>query len=157
MAELSGSRALAGRRLAARAAIVATVLAYSWWATTFRSFTWQMRITTALPGVVLLAAAARDHRKRITLRAWLSEWRTVLGDSHPSLPVRSKVAWRAGTVVWSLLIAAISGWELMARLNSPRPQYPTISSMAGALTQSHAVRFLVFVLWLLLGRDLLRR
>ncbi len=157
MAGLSEARSLAGRRLAGRAAVVATVLAYSWWATTFRAFTWPMRITTALPGVVLFAAAARDHRRRAGLRAWLSQWRTVLGDAHPYLPIRSKVAWRAGTVVWSLLIAAIAGWELMARLNGPRSQYPTISSMADALTQSHAIRFLVFVLWLLFGRDLLRR
>jgi hypothetical protein len=157
MAGLSEARSLAGRRLAGRAAAVATVLAYSWLATTFRAFTWPMRITTALPGVVLFAAAARDRRRRARLRVWLSQWRTVLGGAHPYLPVRSKVAWRAGTMVWSLLIAAIAGWELMARLNGPRSQYPTISSMVGALTQPHAIRFLVFVLWLLFGRDLLRR
>jgi hypothetical protein len=157
MAGLSQARSLARRRLPGRAAAVAAVLAYSWWATTFRPFTWPIRITTALPGVVLFAAAARDHRGRARLRALLSEWRAVLGDTRSHLPVRGKVAWRAGTVVWSLLIAAIAGWELMARLNGPRSQYPTISSMVDALTQSHTIRFLVFVLWLLFGRDLLRR
>jgi hypothetical protein len=157
MAWLSEPRSLAGRRLAARAAVAATVLAYSWWATALRSFTWPMRVATALPGVALLVAASRDRRRRGSLRAWLSGWRAVLGSAHPRLPVRSKVAWRAGTVVWSLLIAAIAGWELIARLHGPRSQYPTISSMAGSLTQPHAVRCLVFVLWLLFGRDLLRR
>jgi hypothetical protein len=157
MAGLSAPLAVVVRRLTARPVVIVAVLAYCWWATTFRAFTWPMRIATAVPAVVLLVAAARDRRRRISLRAWMSEWRAVLGDAHRSLPVRNKVAWRAGTVVWSLLVAAVAGWELMARLHAPRSEYPTISSMVDALTQSHAVRFLVFVLWLLFGRDLLRR
>ena len=150
-------RLTASRHLAWRAAAAAAVLAYSWWVTTFRSFTWPIRIATALPGAVVLVAAWRDRRRRSSLRAWLSVWRAVLGRAHRSLPVKARVAWRAATVVWSLLIAAVAGWELMARLHSPRTEYPTISSMVGSLTQSHAVRFAVFVLWLLFGRDLLRR
>jgi hypothetical protein len=157
MAGLSESRPVSARRLAGRAAIAAAVLAYCWWATTFRPFTWPIRIATALPGVVLFIAAARDRRRRISLRAWRSEWREALRGAHHSLPVESKVAWRAGTVVWSLLIAAVAGWELMARFHSSRSEYPTISSMADSLTQSHAIRFLVFVLWVQFGRDLLRR
>lgn len=157
MAGLSESRPVAARRLAGRAATAIAVLAYCWWATTFRAFTWPIRITTALPGVVLLIAAARDRRRRIKLRVWVSEWRAALKGAHRSLPVESKVAWRAGTAVWSLLIAAVASWELMARFHSPRSEYPTISSMADSLTQSHPIRFLVFVLWLLFGRDLLRR
>lgn len=157
MAGLSESRPVVARRLAGRAAIAVAVLAYSWWATTFRPFTWPIEVATAVPGVVLFFAAARDRRRRISLRAWRSEWREVLRGAYRSLPVEGKVAWRAGTVVWSLLIAAVTSWELMARLHSPRSEYPTISSMADSLTQSHAIRFLVFVLWLLFGRDLLRR
>ena len=155
MAGLSGPTTAAARRLAWGGAVA--VAAYSWWATTFGPFTLAMRITTALPGVALLVATARDRRRRITLRAWLSEWRAVLGDEHPSLPVMSKVDWRAGTVVWSLLVAAITGWELRALMHSPRSRYPTISSIMDWLTQSHTVRSLVFVLWLLFGYDLLRR
>lgn len=157
MAGLSEPRPVSARGLAGRAAIAVAVLAYSWWTTTFRPFTWPIEITTVLPGVVLFFAAARDPRRRISLRAWRSEWREVLRGTHRSLPVARKVAWRAGTVVWSLLIGAATSWELMARLHSPRSEYPTISSMADSLTQSHAIRFVVFVLWLLFGRDLLRR
>jgi hypothetical protein len=51
----------------------------------------------------------------------------------------------------------ISTWELLARLHASRSLYPTLSSLSDSVTRVHAVRFLAFVLWLLFGRDLLRR
>ena len=154
---MSGLASAQTRWRAARLLMVGAVLAYSWWVTTFRAFTWPMRVGTAVPGVVLLLVAARDRRRRLALRAWLSEWLAVLGEARPAVPVRRRVAWRAGTVVWSLLIAAIAGWELMARLHAPRAIYPTLSSLSDSVTRLHPVRFIAFVLWLLFGRDLLRR
>jgi hypothetical protein len=115
-----------------------------------------MRITTAIPGVIVLLLAARDHRRRAAFRAWVASWHLVQGGQESS-PVRRRVVWRAGTMVWALLIAAISVWELLARLHTPRSLYPTLSSLSDSVTRVHAVRFLVFVLWLLFGRDLLRR
>lgn len=144
-------------RPAIRALAVVGVLAYSWWATTFRPFTRPIQIVTAIPGVVVLLIAARNRRRRLGLRVWLSEWKLALSEAHPATAMRHRVAWRAGTVVWSLLIAAIAGWELVARLNAPRSMYPTLSSLSDSVTRLHSVRFLAFVLWLLFGRDLLRR
>jgi hypothetical protein len=157
MAEVRPLEAVQGRwRSPARVAVVVLVLAYSWWVTTFRPFTWQIRVATAIPGVFLLLLAARDHRRRAALRAWVASWRLVQGRHEPS-PLWRRVVWRGGTVYWSLLIAAISVWELLARLHAPRSLYPTLSSLSDSVTRVHAIRFLAFVLWLLFGRDLLRR
>lgn len=158
MAEVRPLGAVQGRwRSPARVAAVATVLAYSWWVTSFRPFTWPMRLATAIPGVLLLVLAARDQRGRAALRAWVASWGLRVDPSGPRRPPRRRIAWRAGTVVWCLLIAAISMWELLARVNAPRSLYPTLSSLTDSVTRLHAVRFLAFVLWLLFGRDLLRR
>jgi hypothetical protein len=40
-----------GWRSPARVAALVSVLAHSWWVTTFRPFTWPIRIATAIPGV----------------------------------------------------------------------------------------------------------
>lgn len=150
--------AVLGRwRSPARVAAVTAVLAYSWWVTTFRPFTWPMRIATAIPGVLLLLLAARDQRRRSALRTWVASWRLLNGGHDQPLPLRRRIIWRGGTVVWTLLILAISAWELLARLHTPRSLYPTLSSLSDSVTRVHAVRFLAFVLWLLFGRDLLRR
>ncbi len=158
MAEVRPLEAIQGRwRSQTRVAAILVVLLYSWWVTTFRAFTWPIRIATAIPGVLLLVVAARDRRRRSALRAWVSSWRLVLEERDPPLPLWRRVVWRGGTVVWSLLIAAIASWELLARMHAPRSIYPTISSLSDSVTRVHAVRFLAFVLWLLFGRDLLRR
>lgn len=158
MAEVRPLGAIQGRwRSRALVAGIGAVLVYSWWVTTFRPFTWPIRIATAIPGLLLLVVAARDRRRRAALRAWVASWRLVAEEPDPPLPLRRRVVWRGGTVVWSLLIAAIASWELLARVHAPRSIYPTLSSLSDSVTRVHAVRFLAFVLWLLFGRDLLRR
>jgi hypothetical protein len=162
MAEVREPSAVQSRwRTPARVAAPVTVLVYAWWVTSFRAFTWPIRIATAVPGVLLLllllVLAVRDRRVRVPLRAWFASWRLTASAQQPPLPLWRRIVWRAGTVVWSLLIVAISTWEVMARLHAPRSLYPTLSSISGSVTRVHAVRFLAFVLWLLFGRDLLRR
>jgi hypothetical protein len=158
MAEVREPPAVLSRwRSPARVAALVMVPVYAWWVTSFRPFTWPIRIATAVPGVLLLVLAARDRRVRVPLRAWFASWRLTASAQQPPLPLWRRIVWRAGTVVWSLLIVAISTWEVMARLHAPRSLYPTLSSISGSVTRVHAVRFLAFVLWLLFGRDLLRR
>jgi hypothetical protein len=138
-------------------AAVAAVLVYAWWVTDFHAFTWPIRIATAIPAVVLLVVAGRDRRTRVPLRAWFASWQLTTGDAALARPLWRRVVWRAGTVVWSVLIVTIAVWEVMARLHAPRSLYPTLSSLSDSATQVHGVRFLAFVLWLMFGRDLLRR
>jgi hypothetical protein len=157
MAEVRRLEAVQSRwRSPTRVAAVVSVLVYSWWVTTFRPFTWPIRIGTAVPAVVLVLLAVRDHRRRSALRAWVASWHLVEEGQEPAPPWR-RVVWRAGTVYWTPLIAAISIWELLARFHTPRSLYPTLSSLSDSVNRLHAVRFLTFVLWLLFGRDLLRR
>jgi hypothetical protein len=151
--------AVQGRwRSPARVAAIVSVLAYSWWVTTFQPFTWPIRIAIAIPGVSLLLLAASDRRRRTALRSWVASWHLVQ-DERGQEPARlwRRVVWRGGTVAWTLLIVGISIWELVARFHTPRSAYPTLSSLSDSVTRVHAVRFLAFVLWLLFGRDLLRR
>jgi hypothetical protein len=156
MAEVRAPAVVQGRwRTLVRVAAAAVVLVYAWLVTDFRAFTWPIRIATAVPAVVLLVLASRDRRVRLPLRVWFASWRLTTTD--PRLPLWRRVMWRSGTVVWTLLIVAISAWEVLARLHTPRSLYPTLSSLSGAATRLHALRFLAFVLWLLFGRDLLRR
>ena len=155
---MRASAAVQGRwRTPARVAAVAAVLVYAWWVTDFRPFTWPIRIATSIPAVVLLVLGARDRRPRLPLRTWFASWRLTTGDQQTARPLWRGVVWRGGTMVWTLLIVAVAAWELMARLHLPRSLYPTLSSLSGSATRVHAVRFLAFVLWLLFGRDLLRR
>jgi hypothetical protein len=156
MAEVSARAVAQSRwRTPVRVAAVAAVLVYAWLVTDFRAFTWPIRIATAIPAVTLLVLAARDRRVRVPLRSWFASWRLTTADPRP--PLRRRIVWRAGTVVWTLLIVAISAWEVLARLNTPRSLYPTLSSLSDSATRLHALRFLAFVLWLQFGRDLLRR
>lgn len=138
-----------------RVAAVAAALVYAWLVTDFRAFTWPIRIATTVPAVALLVVAARDRRVRVPLRAWFASWRLTTAD--PRRPLWRRIVWRAGTVVWTLLIVAISAWEVLARLHTPRLLYPTLSSLSDSATRLHALRFLAFVLWLQFGRGLLRR
>jgi hypothetical protein len=156
MAEVRAPAVVQGRwRTPVRVAAAAAVLVYAWLVTDFRAFTWQIRIATAVPAVVLLVLASRDRRVRVPLRVWFASWR--LATTGPRLPFWRRVVWRSGTVVWTLLIVTISAWEVLARLHTPRSFYPTLSSLSDAATRLHALRFLAFVLWLLFGRNLLRR
>lgn len=152
--------AVQGRwRSPARVAAIVSVLAYSWWVTTFRPFTWPIRIATAVPAVFLVLLAFRDRRRRTGLRSWVSSWHLVEREDEDGRepPLWRRVVWRGGTVAWILLIVGITAWELLARFHTPRSAYPTLSSLSDSVTRMHAVRFLAFVLWLLFGKDLLRR
>jgi hypothetical protein len=157
MAEVRPLEAVQGRwRSSARVAVIVSVLAYSWWVTTFRPFTVPIRVGTAVPAVFLILLAIRDRHRRIPLRTWVASWHLVEGGQEPA-PLWRRVVWRRGTVAWTVLIVGISVWELVARFHSPRSVYPTISSLMDSITRIHGMRFLAFVLWLLFGRDLLRR
>jgi hypothetical protein len=147
----------ARRHALAKTAATAALLGYAWVATSLRPFTWPDRLMTAALGVgVLLLAARSPGRHRMTLRRWWAVWRAELrgggaGDE------RRAVAWRLGTAVWGGLILAIAVWELVERFSSPRSAHPTLNSITDPLLAHHLPRFLAYLLWLALGRDLLRR
>lgn len=138
--------------------LAAATVAYAWVATSFRPFTWPARVTTGLPAVALLAAAARWGRRRVSLSQWLGDEREDLVVPRPEDPVRAgSPMFRRGEAIWFVVFGALVGWELVSLFQSPRSLHPTISSLTNAIGTVHPAHALLFVLWLSFGWDLLRR
>jgi hypothetical protein len=129
------------------------VLAWAWWATSLRPFTWPARVAIAAPALVVLGDAFRRRGGRLRLGVWLAALHQALTSPPPWRPA----GLLAGGVVWAGLVAAVAAWELVALFGSPRTSHPTLSSISGPVLAVHPARFLAFLLWLTLGWDLLRR
>ena len=104
----------------------------SWWATGLRPFTLPAAAVTIGAGLVALAVGARGRRPA----------------SRPQLP---------GIRLWVLLALALGAWELVAFLQHPRLDHPTLSSLTDSLLQGHPARAVAFLAWLGVGADLARR
>ncbi len=117
--------------------LVAGTIAYSWIAAGFHPFTWPMRITTALPILLVLALACRDPDRDG------EEWNGRI--------------YRRGLWVWATLFVLLVVWELIAYVGSPRHDHPTLSSIAETVMSTQATRALVFGVWLGVGAALLGR
>ena len=118
--------------------LMAPILAgFVWWATELRPFTAPAFWVTLSAGVGTIALG----------------WR-----ARPGAPATAPGPEpRSGYLVWALLAAALAGWELVAFLQLPRAEHPTLSSLANAIFGSHAVRFMAFALWLAAGFGIARR
>lgn len=136
--------------------VVGTVVAaalggYAWWATGFLPFSWPDRLAVGVPAIVVLCVAAiRSRRSRTTLRRWAHDLRAEMRRHAPT-----KV--RLGIAGWVVILGTLTIWELVEFFQSPRAAHPTLSSMTEALLAYHPIRAAVFVLWVALGVDFLRR
>ena len=104
---------------------------YAWWAAGLRPFTWPALAAVGAAGiaVILLGTARR----------------------------RETAALPDGALVWAVLVALLAGWELAAYLQAPRPDHPTLSSLANEILDWRPARALAFMVWLGAGVDLARR
>lgn len=120
-------------RPAAIAAGATGLFAYAWWATGRSPFT-----TTATLAVVGagLAAMAVGHARR------------PQNESRPA---------RAGAGRWVVVLIALAGWQLLAYVQQPRSEHPTLSSLSNAALENHTVRALAFAVWLVAGARFARR
>jgi hypothetical protein len=120
-------------RPAVHAAGAAGVFAYAWWATGRSPFT-----TTATLAVVGagLAAMAVGHARR------------PQNETRPT---------PAGAVRWVVVLVALAGWQLLAYVQQPRSEHPTLSSLTNAALESHTGRALAFTAWLVAGSRFARR
>lgn len=109
------------------------VVAYAWWATGLRPFSWPALVAVEAAGIVAIAIGAR---RRLPLEARPSE---------------------RSLMVWGALLAVLAGWELAAYLQSPREEYPTLSSLANVALEPRPVRAAAFVVWLAVAGMLARR
>lgn len=120
-------------RVTAYAAGIAGVFVYAWWATDRRPFT--ATATLAVVGAGLVAMAT-GHARRPE------------GQERPGF---------AGAVGWVVLLVALAGWQLLAYVQEPRSEHPTLSSLTNAALDSHAGRAVAFVSWLVVGFWIARR
>jgi hypothetical protein len=103
-------------------------------ATGLRPFTGPALIVTLLSGLAAIIAGSRREARR------------------PSGPPR-----HGGSSVWAVLFLALIVWELAAFTGLPRADHPTLSSLANTALDSHPVRTMAFLLWLVGGAALARR
>jgi hypothetical protein len=115
------------------AAGTAGVFAYAWWATGRRPFT--ATATLAVVGAGLATMAIGQARR-------------PRNDARPAL---------ADAVGWLVLLVALAGWQLLAYVQEPRAEHPTLSSLTNAALDTHTGRALAFAAWLVGGFQLARR
>jgi hypothetical protein len=124
-------------RLARPAAVATLALAlagYAWWATALRPFTLPSLAATLAGGLLFI----------------------ITGSRFRAAPEASTQA-TAGAVVWAVLLLLLVVWELIAFLQYPRADHPTLSHLANMVLDDHPVRALAFLIWLLFAMDLARR
>jgi hypothetical protein len=63
----------------------------------------------------------------------------------------------AGIATWAALAATAGAWQLVAYLQHPRADHPTLSSLANEVLDSHLARAVTFVVWIAAARGLARR
>lgn len=120
-------------RPAVRAAGAAGVFAYAWWAIGRSPFT--TTATLAVAGAGLAAMAIGQARR-------------PQNEARPA---------RAGAVRWVVVLVALAVWQLLAYVQHPRSEHPTLSSLANAALESHTARALAFAAWLVAASRLARR
>lgn len=120
-------------RLAAYVVGAAAVLAYAWWATGLRPFSGPLTAAIVGAGIVAMAIGHAAVLPRVT-------------GSVPGSAAR-----------WLALIAALAAWQLVAFVQHPRSDHPTLSSLTNLVLDSHPVRALAFGAWLVAGALLARR
>lgn len=121
-------------RAASRWLAAAVLLGFAWLAGGLSSFTGPAEVTTYAAVAAILGCAAVRRPDRA--------------------PVRPT---RTGIAVWTVWLAAVTGWELWALFSVPRSSHPTISSLVNELISSHPARAGAVLLWLLVGWWLARR
>lgn len=121
---------------------VVAVVAYSLVAAGFAPYSWPMRLSTALPIVAACLVALG--------RGW--------GRGRRDVPVDDRGrASTTGLAVWLALIAAAGAVQLTNYFSSPRSAYPTLSSLAELVFDSHAIRAAAFASWLWFAKWFLDR
>ena len=127
--------ARARSRPGATALVLVLVLAYSWVAGHFSTFTRPAEVATFIPGAIGVAVAIRARRPS-TVR-----------------PDRSRSGWLA----WWLTVVAVTVVEVLALVLGANHDHPTISDLVNPWLDPTPARALWFALWLGFGYWLSRR
>lgn len=125
-------RSWSERRLVLAAGAVG-VFAYAWWATGRSPFTTTATLAVVGAGVAAMAVGLA---------------RRPQNEPRPA---------SVGAVRWVVVLAALAGWQLLAYVQQPRSEHPTLSSLANAALESHTARAVAFTAWLVAASRLARR
>ena len=99
--------------------------AYAWWASGLQPFSASATVAVLGAGV----AAALLGRRRTDLTP---------ADRVPT----------AAVAPWCALFAALATWQLVAYVQGPRSEHPTLSYLVNAVVDARPVRSLALVAWL---------
>jgi hypothetical protein len=116
---------------------VPAVGALAWAATSLRPFTFPALAVTLLTGIAVIALGSRARRL------------------HPLDEIAP--AGRRALALWIVLFAAMALWELIAFLQLPRVDHPTLSSLANQVFDGHLARAAAFSVWVGAGFGIARR
>jgi hypothetical protein len=111
------------RNLSLGGLALAALAVGSWWVVGLKPFSAQATAAVLLAGV---AAGAAGWAMRT-----------------PRAP-----AGRGSLTGWVVLAVVLAAWQLMAYVQSPRDEHPTVSSLTNAVLSSQPARTVAFVLWL---------
>lgn len=125
--------ASAAQRVGRRIAALLIVVAYAWWVVSLRAFSGSATVAVLLSGV---AASVVGRAKR--------------------RPRRRSASTR-GVGAWAGLAVVTVAWEVLAFVQHPRGDHPTLSSLTNAMLDSQPARAAAFVLWLRAMVELGRR
>lgn len=121
-----------GHRVALASA-TAGVVAVAWWVVGLPPFSAAATAAVLAAGVTAMAWGARFRRPR-----------------RPPVDRRAATGWLA-------VGAAAAAWQLVALVQRPREDHPTLSSMTNALLDSRPARAAAFVAWVAAAAALARR
>lgn len=114
------------------ATVVVLALVYGWWAVSLPSFSAEATVAVLGAG----GAASLVGLRR---------------------PARRGPARTAGAAWWAAVAAAAACWQLLAYLQQPRAEHPTLSSLTNALLDTQPARAAAFALWIAGAVELARR
>jgi hypothetical protein len=125
------------RRLVLVGVACIALLGYGWWFTDLEPFSpAAFRALMIAVGVLIVAAQVYRVRNKSDAREEAT---------------RAAPGFRVAVVVWSVLIAALVAWELIALRSLPRGDHPTISSLVEGSEHHHLARLALYAAWVALG------
>ncbi len=107
----------------------------------------QAGVIACIGAVIILSVALGARRQRTSSALWLSDNVAAVSGW------RRSPGFALGVVVWIVLVLAVVGWDLSSFVAQAH-DLPTLSGLAGRVTQFHVGRAVVFAAWVALGLGL---
>jgi hypothetical protein len=129
------------------------VVGYGWWASGVHPFTWRAQIAVGIPSAIAVAVIVR-YEKRIS-RFYRANRAKEQSEKRSRIIGQEGVLNR-GVAVWVALLGAFTVWEVIGLLAGGSSRVlPTFSDLVdNYLLRLRLERFVLFILWLWLGKSL---